>query len=400
MRSSPSSVIVVGMADAASGFGRVTRHIIRALAPAYRVHTYLHGAPGGASDASTAQLEHHAPRCHGGDRYGVRELARIINQIGPRFVLFIHDLPFIRYQLQVRRLLERRVPLVAHAALDGAVHKRRKLISTLACLDLCVWLTDFAREHVAQVCAEQPSLLPRPLAQAVIGHGVDTRVFRPIPDARAQAFPQLPAGAFVVMNANRASSRKRLDLTLEGFAAFARDKPAAVYLYLHLPRAPAWTRAQVERDAARLGIGNRLMLGEGTVDEQHLARIYSACDVGVNTSEGEGWGLVSCEHGATGVAQIVPAHTSHPEIWGDAALYLDAGQPRGGRAEPVWRRPIEPGRLSHALERLYVEPRLREQMAQRARARMSHPAFSWDAVEAQWRDRLTRFDARQQRDVG
>jgi D-inositol-3-phosphate glycosyltransferase len=41
---------------------------------------------------------------------------------------------------------------------------------------------------------------------------------------------------FFVLNANRNNTRKRIDLTIEAFAAFARGKPETVRLYLHMRR--------------------------------------------------------------------------------------------------------------------------------------------------------------------
>jgi D-inositol-3-phosphate glycosyltransferase len=48
-------------------------------------------------------------------------------------------------------------------------------------------------------------------------------------------------------------------------------------------------------------------LAGGVVDDRQLNLLRNACDVGINTSMGEGWGLAGFEHGATGAAQIVPA---------------------------------------------------------------------------------------------
>ena len=59
-----------------------------------------------------------------------------------------------------------------------------------------------------------------------------------------------------------------------------------------------------------------------SLTEQQINLLYNACDVGINTSMGEGWGLISFEHGATGAAQIVPAHTSFIENWTGAADLL------------------------------------------------------------------------------
>jgi hypothetical protein len=56
-------------------------------------------------------------------------------------------------------------------------------------------------------------------------------------------------------------------------------------------------------------------LGSRIVDDVELNLLYNACDVGITTSMGEGWGQVSCEHGAAGAAQIVPDHTACAELW-------------------------------------------------------------------------------------
>ena len=48
-------------------------------------------------------------------------------------------------------------------------------------------------------------------------------------DARRRLWPDEPDwhDAFIVLNANRPMPRKRIDLTIQGFAQFARDKPAS-----------------------------------------------------------------------------------------------------------------------------------------------------------------------------
>ena len=75
----------------------------------------------------------------------------------------------------------------------------------------------------------------------VIPHGVDVEVFRPLGagrDVRRQLFAGRADAreleeAFIVLNGNRPVARKRVDLTIEGFARFARGKPGNVRLYLH-----------------------------------------------------------------------------------------------------------------------------------------------------------------------
>jgi hypothetical protein len=79
--------------------------------------------------------------------------------------------------------------------------------------------------------------------------------------------------------------------------------------------------------ARRLGIADRLLVStmaadQPTLDEEHLNLVYNACDVGLSTSTGEGFGLVALEHGATGAAQVLPDHSACAELWRGAADLL------------------------------------------------------------------------------
>ena len=63
-----------------------------------------------------------------------------------------------------------------------------------------------------------------------------------------------------------------------------------------------------------LGVRERV-LGVVAGDHPSLAPdelnvLYNACDVGLNTSEGEGFGLIALEHAAAGAAQVVPRHSA------------------------------------------------------------------------------------------
>ena len=69
---------------------------------------------------------------------------------------------------------------------------------------------------------------------------------------------------------------------------------------------------------------------------------------------GEGWGLVSVEHGATGAAQIVPRHSACEEIWEGAALMLDPIERLVPEAfSPLELAAVSAEQVAEALEMLY-----------------------------------------------
>ncbi|HVF98466.1 MAG TPA: glycosyltransferase, partial [Chloroflexia bacterium] len=185
----------------------------------------------------------------------------------------------------------------------------------------------------------------------------------------------------------RAQPRKRIDLTLQGFALFAKDKPAHVRLVLHHAVTFGEERADVARQADALGIAGRVTVGpvegSGTSDED-LNLLYNACDVGLNTSMGEGWGLVSFEHAATGAAQIVPRHSACAELWDGAAEVVEpvaAYVPDFGMLE---MQEVAPEGVAAALERLYADRAYRRDMSVKAYRNATQPAYRWERIAAQW----------------
>lgn len=393
-------LLFVGHAGSPTGFARVLHSLLRHLPARYALHhlgTNLH-AP--APDCGWSV--HANPRP--GEVQAESTLPALLAELRPRLV-FVLDEPWAA--ACHRTWLESRPPdcrALVYAAIDAGDAMRAEHVRALATLDRLVAFTRFGRDvAVAQVAAaraEDPALRFAPVD--VVPHGVDTDVFHPLasidgrPDfdaSRRQARRLLFPGrrelddAFIVLNANRNQPKKRIDLTLEGFALFARDKPASVRLYLHMGTAPAAPGGLPLAD--RLGLRERLLLTAARprhpgVSSAHLNLIYNACDVGVNTSEGEGFGLVSCEHAATGAAQIVPDHSACAELWRDAAWLLEPvaesrvdGYRRRGRT-------VTADGLAAALEELYARRERRRELARAAYRNALRPELQWRHVAREW----------------
>ena len=216
-----------------------------------------------------------------------------------------------------------------------------------------------------------------------------------IPAGRAAAKRKVFAGlqdlddSFIVLNASRPDKRKRIDLTIEGFARFAAGKPANVRLCLHHAIMGEREQNQIRSRVERFDLKERLYLNPlvgGIVGDAELNLLYNACDVGLTTSMGEGWGLVSFEHGAAGAAQIVPDHSACAEVWSGRAEMI----PPTMRTIP-WFSTLEMGEVSaegvaQALNNLYCNPQRRRQLAQAAYQAALNPEYSWDAIANRFDD--------------
>ncbi|MFO1046632.1 MAG: glycosyltransferase [Geminicoccaceae bacterium] len=193
--------------------------------------------------------------------------------------------------------------------------------------------------------------------------------------------------SFIVLNANMNLGRKRLDLTLDGFARFARDLSPKVRLLIH-SKWHDWA-CDVQREAERLGISDRLLTITGgetltAASTEVLNLIYNATDVGLSTSMGEGWGFVPLEHAAAGVAQILPRHSSLAEIWHGSAEFLEPVERFAPPGAPCAWQAVDAEDVGAALWRLYREPARLSEVAAACHANATRPDYRWEQVAGRW----------------
>ncbi len=245
----------------------------------------------------------------------------------------------------------------------------------------------------------------------IIPHGVDRHRFYPFPEltqasfaspARARAKARVfgnrvdPESSFIVLNASRLDTRKRVDLTVQGFAKFAADKPAAVKLCLHHAIMNDENEQELRQWIRQCKLEDRVLLnplGSRIVEDEELNWLYNACDVGINTSMGEGWGLVNSEHGAAGAAQIVPDHTACAELWRDRGELIPPARFFIPPITVLEMGEVSPDAVARALDNLYTDPARCRTLARAAAEAALDPAISWDVITRQFDDLFTSLSA-------
>jgi D-inositol-3-phosphate glycosyltransferase len=229
----------------------------------------------------------------------------------------------------------------------------------------------------------------------IIGHGVDVKSFYRLGEDKTELRKALfgereshhSPDTFVFLNANRNQPRKKLDITMRGFAMFAKNKPETVNLYMHCGIVDA--SIDLFQMARRYDMEKRLIVsGYSTGPQQatiaKLNEIYNACDVGVNTSLGEGFGLVNAEHAVTGAPQVVPGHSACTELYEDCGVLIPVRQPwvidgiatTGGLviAEDVAKK----------MDEIYTDKALYSDLSSKSIAKFTSKEFSWEHIATQW----------------
>jgi glycosyltransferase involved in cell wall biosynthesis len=393
-------VLVIGDAVIATGFARVIHSILERLASRYEFH---HLGINYNGDPHKEKWKIYPAQISRGDVYGVSRLEHLIEKIRPRAVFLINDVWVLANYAEVLSHYRPGLRVIAYFPIDSDPIEPAFFAPLVQIVDVWVTYTEFARGgilsafeylHATNPAIDRPEVI-------VIPHGIDPEKFYPIGDIdntskprqrhipRKKLFPNRPDlwDAFIVLNANRNQPRKRIDITLESFAIFARNKPPSVKLYLHMARQDAgWDIFALAR---RFGIQERLLVtvsdnGFPNISTKQLNYIYNSCDVGINTSSAEGWGLVSFEHAATKAAQIVPCHTTQIEIWSGAAELI---RPRFLLVnEKVLTNAylVAAEDVADALEHLYTDPPYRCKLEQAAYNTATQKRYHWDTIATQW----------------
>jgi D-inositol-3-phosphate glycosyltransferase len=394
-------LLLVGHWAIPTGFRRVLESLVPHLAERFEVHFFAINKFDEENAPRGLPVTVHRNR-NLADIHDPAALNEVLAEVRPALLLVL-DEPWACARLEAALRNWPRMRSVFYLAVHGRAGLGAAVARALAAADRLVTFTEGAATllHEAMGVADAESA-----RIAVIPHGVDTGAFRPLvtvhgkPDfagsrlaARQLLFPERPemADAFIVLNANRNQPFKRIDLCLEGFAEFARGKPWNVFIYLHMASRPAVPGEIVLVD--QLGIRNRVLPASSPTEhpalpDDELNIIYNACDVGINTSVREGWGLVSFEHAAAGAAQIVPDHTACAELWAGCAMLLETEPPdETGNLLGEWflnEGTVKPASVAAAVESLYSDGALRAHMAQKAYENAMRPEYRWEAIGERW----------------
>jgi D-inositol-3-phosphate glycosyltransferase len=400
-------LIAIGYNISGTGLTRVMHSIMRRLADRHEIH-YL-GIGYSGEIIRDRDLTIYPTNPKGGDVFAAFQAQRLIDEIRPALIFILHDIWVFEYYLRLLGPYRDRLKIAGYIPLDGKITNPQDA-APLAQADRVIAYTEFARrqfEQAFQKLRANGDARDFPPVE-IIPHGVDRDSFFPFPELSQAAFASVGRAAakkkvffdladvensFVVLNASRPDGRKRVDLTIEGFARFAADKPANVRLCLHhaLLAEPEAGRLQAliqQHCPERISLNP---LPGGVVSDDALNMLYNASDVGINTSMGEGWGLVNFEHGAAGAAQIVPDHTACGELWRGRAELITPARSYTPEFSVLEMAEVSAAGVAQALENLYRNPQHQQQLAQAAFASARNAAYSWDVIAQQFEDLFVRL---------
>lgn len=209
-----------------------------------------------------------------------------------------------------------------------------------------------------------------------VPHSVDTKVFKPV--STIQGLPtrefmgvrddQFLVGMVAANKANGLVHRKALAENIIAFAAFQADHPDAV-LYLHMEPSNAYQGFNVPNLVRACGLDDKsVIIADSTqlrvgYPQETLAALYTAFDVLLAPSMGEGFGVPTVEAQACGTRVIGSAWAATPDLVADDG-WLVQGQPWWSEPHAAWAQIPLVSSIAGALKLAYESGGGHSQVAQ------------------------------------
>ena len=224
-------------------------------------------------------------------------------------------------------------------------------------------------------------------------HGFDPMVHYPLPKALARQYFGLKKDDFIIMNLNRNQPRKRWDICLMAFAeVVSRHPDEPIKLLIATSVNGAWNLMEVyERELKKRGLtledGMKhiiLIDNPQQLTDEDVNILYNVADAGINTCDGEGFGLCNFQQAAIGIPQIVPRiggfidffdKTTAAVIEPKFSLYIDSGRDGVGGESQL----CDWSDFANAIDDIWTDRGNAMLMAGRSRARILQN-YGWDKI--------------------
>lgn len=240
--------------------------------------------------------------------FGEKIIVDYIQDVNPDIVIIYNDLVVINSLIeQIKTIPERTFKLIPYIDI---VYKNEKNALIKNIDNICdggIMFTKYWENVIKYQGFKKPTY--------VLEHGFNTDNFYPVPKQLCRKFFNIKNEDFIIVNLNRNQPRKRWDLCLMSYIKFISkhlDEP--IRLLIATSMHGGWDLSDLiisecrkyEISIEELKKHLIILQNPQQISDFDINIMYNLGDIGINTCDGEGFGLCNFEQAGVGVPQIVP----------------------------------------------------------------------------------------------
>ena len=251
-----------------------------------------------------------------GELYGVNVICKYIQNTCPDMVFIYNDIIVISriFNNFIEKKIEKNFQCIVYLDLVYPYEKKHIVNHVDKFTDKIIVFSEYWKTNLINMDVQESKI-------EILYHGIDKKNFHSIHKEVARRQLNFHPDDFIVLNTNRNNYRKCIDKTIDAFLIFLKKKEMNLHIKLFLNMNMVEGPQQSGYDIMNLiHIGClKYGLDYNTVVNNHFYRypkdnqmsdemlnyLYNACDVGINTCCGEGFGLCNLEHGYLGKPQVI-----------------------------------------------------------------------------------------------
>lgn len=272
-------------------YDRDDHHVERQLPPTVKVYDVC---------------KHENPKNKG---FGESLIVPFLKDVDPDIVIIYNDLVIITTLLEriKKEIPTHRFKIIPYIDIVYPNERNSMILRINDMVDGGIMFTDYWRRIITAQGFTQPL--------HVLEHGFDSTQHYPVPKSLARTFFGIPEDDFVIVNLNRNQPRKRWDICVMVFVKFLSMNPDAnIKLLIATSLNGSWDLVDIFVSEGRKygltfdDIKRHLIIMQNPqqLTDFDVNVMYSVADVGINTCDGEGFGMCNFEQACVGVPQVVP----------------------------------------------------------------------------------------------
>lgn len=251
--------------------------------------------------------------------YGVNTICDFVLKINPDIVFLYNDL------IVISRIFNnfhdvgivKNFKIITYLDLVYPYEKIRLINHINSYSDAILVFSDYWKNNLISMGIDENKI-------GILYHGFDDENFFEIENSDAKKYFNFEPDDFLILNTNRNSYRKAIDKTIDAFIKFLRLKNMnpKIKLFLNMDIQKNENSSMVSSSCDVLNyikisclennldfqhvLNKYIFVGQkDKLTDQELNKLYNACDIGLNTCLGEGFGLCNLEHAGVGKPQII-----------------------------------------------------------------------------------------------